>query len=541
MMYAKREKRMQPVATAGLILGLLTLNPIHAGAADRFGLSQAELNTLLNDSQGSKFEVYLDKNELEVVGMVPKVCLQNAQASYGAQDGKHMVTLDFPNCRDGHTHTGNAADENDRVPLSSAQIRGLPITLDPKVSGKVYLSRSFEGDPRSRRRPDAEVLQDSDGKDLEFTSKADLAKSEEDKLVKAQEEQGARERAELIKARELEKQKTIDTLAGLCSRKDYAGLGEQIRRLSDVLGDVADQLLAKIDNGMKNELLKVFKNAKGEGAVDKMRDAYQALQAMADDKGWDSDEMDKIAKSYIAARVALVQQSVDSVDSKKAASEASSQVKDLIADLKDMDMFKKNKSQIAFLYSGIATNVGNAVGLDESVRYYEQAEKFSDSAGVSQIEGTLRDAFKKDAEDILQKWKECVDKNKLNPSKCDKIAAKYKGRLKNALAHAKAAGKGDDDDSVDEATALKTEMITSFGIEGPSMKVQGFGDLSMNPMAAGALEQYKKQAVQQGMQEQQMKLMTQMGMVNPAMMLNSPLGGGLAGGFNGGLAGGMLR
>jgi hypothetical protein len=438
---------------------------------------------------------------------------------------KHSITLDFPNCRDGRS---KIAGEKADATLSEAFIPGAPIPFKTSVSGKFFLRRLNAGDPNARRKPEPEALMDIDGKQIEFKSAADIAADEKANQDKIEADSQKRERERTAESERNRRAKFLERIDGYCKKGEWENLTADIE--SSGMVDNISAVLEKIAEVKKAALIKDMKKAKDP---ESLKDAYEKLVAAANEHFWDADEF---TKTYVDKRIEFAKSSVAEVGAKeKSAADAAGEISDLVADLRDVDGFKKNKAQIAWLYSEIATHASKGGKNDEALKYYEMAEKYTDADGQKKIEGVVTQM-------LMLDWKECVEKNKLNQESCDKkFLAKAKGHAKKALEIAKANG-----NATEDVDSIKAEYITTFGIEGPSVAVKGFGDLSLNQQAAGAVEQFKKQQLQQGMQEQQMNLMMRMGMINPAMMLNSPMGGGMTGmgmggmGMNGmGMMGGM--
>jgi hypothetical protein len=550
MMYGKREKKMQKLALAALILGCFQTNtamawwpfswaqqpkveaPAEAPAEDTAAAKEAEEMEeetegfeeveedgvdALNAGNGvdhdallrivPDFRIERHGNELKFFGSVPARCVRGDSeypvgSSKAYDKGTHFVTITLAaECE----KEGFVPKKNEKRVRLSQYIH--PLTLDD-LDGPVHLRRNAGGDGANIViGQQLKGYIDGELKDLVVVS------SETDRQIA--EDTAATEKA---KARNKQIEDLRKRLGILCKEGDYVGLSEAIDENMEFFED-----MSKIHVGIENGRKKKLKNALSKAeTADEAIAALDAFREAAAEYGWDEDELNE---DYITLRLDLLQTGLSDFKSgDRSADDLAKETEELAREVKSLDrkLFKDKQRDFALVFNDIA------------VDFVEQAKDGESSNSLGLLKRaddffTKAKRYTKDSEDLLKMEKEmtesyaelyraCVEEAKeSDPLKIARCEKKY---LQGSERHADRMGKvlkrdaNDSEEGAEAYQAFLQDRRQTFG-SGPKMCQKGLG--CINVQQPGSTDIYQYQSYQQALmlQYQQMMMMYQQRMMNP--------------------------
>jgi len=471
----RREKQMKRLAALAVMLGIFS--PLaEAAISEKEGLSLEDLNKVVKS-----LEIQQHGDTVVFAGIMPKACAENATVSYDHRNGRHLTTIkmpNFPKCEEDFRALPDSEKTAQKIDaadvLSEIKLKDL--------SGNLFLRHYKEGSRLATDRIQDDELKNTDGEIIAHKGKDERSKEEQARKDREAAALQNKQRAELhLRA------------IKFCQAGDFAGLGNEIMAASDLLGDVSG-MLEKLNLAQKDKLKKDLAKA---ATAEEAKLAYDGFLEAALLNGWDEDEL---KEAYIEKRFEILNTAAE--DAKSGETKLASVDKDIrewMTDLRTLDgrEYRKKKEKFADIYAEIGTHAANNKKPGEAEKYYDKAKRLSDLDGKIKLDGAMSKIY-------AEQFKECVKKS---PTKMEACEKKYMSKAKNRANSIKdALGRKGGDEAAQELAAFQEEYIGTFGA-GMTMNYNGFGTMSQMP---GAVEQFKRQALQEYMQQQQMQQMQRM-------------------------------
>ncbi len=401
-------------------------------AASRDGMKMSELKAI-----SGNFNIKIKDDMLVFEGSVPRKCAKSAavgEVDASTFKGFQGIRVDMPACRQGLAGL-TAKEKKDLVQVKGA----FPAkTLASDVDGQVCLIYSENGD---EAKCDAIA-------DLKFVSKA----TRDAQLAKETKEKQDKQRHN-------EEVAFVAKVRALCKSGDFETLTAEIRAMESVLGDVTS-ILAKVEEFKSARLIADISNAKD---ADTARTAYEAY--LETNSGGDTDE---VTEAYLTRRFDLLKESIS--DGEKKHEAKSQEIRSYAKALQETSFNdKEHKGQVAWSYAELAGVAKDEGDLDSAAAYFTKAIDYVDGKEARKdLEIAMTNMFHAAVEECLAKMAE----NEAKGSECDKLAAKAKKHLDNAIAYQKKLKKSGD--ALAELQALQMKKIQTFGVDKASINVPNY-------------------------------------------------------------------
>lgn len=485
MKYVISEMQMNKIAFAALLLGAFTLSPFAKAAdeappADQSPQFAEATQRGLSMSQLKALGVTIEKgtnNAIVFKGAMPEACAKSLQASTVVDyvDGKHVLTIDMPACRNGRPNPPG------KMVIVGSAIQPHNFT---DQDGKFYLRRFMSGDEAD---PTDDALTGRDGKQIEHTSMATVATARE-KTEREKAEKEAKEARELARKDRLAQEGDfIRMVTEQCQAGNFQYIIDELEKQSRWFGDIT-KIISELGKAKEKALDAKMKAAK---TPEELKEAYDALIASG------TVDQEKALESYLTKRTSMFEGKIN--DKGVAVSAQQSEIDSYFADVSDAGEDKKAKQAVVWAHTQLGNRLRDDKDYNGAESQYEKALRHADIDAKLNIEKEMAKMF-------LEAAEACLAENKTKPAKCDALAKKARKHMDSAIA---AAGRKRGDDALEELNGMKMEKIQTFGVDGINVKVSGYGNF--NPYG-GMYDQRKRQIYQTGMQEEYMKRMMQMQM-----------------------------
>lgn len=449
-------------AVAAILLGSLVYAPsAFAKLGPKEGLNLDDLKRVTRDAKFS-----MEGRTLVLKGLLPRRCLAPAprMERMGAADGKHLVMIRMPGCE-------NNLDLQDNDDLVAFELKK---ELDD-VSGKVFL-RHFKADTHigtSERNADEEIA----GKQVKSSEEL------------AQEAAEAAERVRLAKLKKLE-----NDVAQLCRKGDHVGIGNELQKAQDILGDISE-LLEKNNEKFREKFKRDLAEARDAEEAKAILERY--IEA-ADQYGWDSEALNA---SYLDRRFNILTRNVEDLkmDKELKSSSVAKEIESWRREMREMDrdIYRRRVKDVAFLYGELGALEANRKNFAAARGHLERAKAFASEADAKLVDAAIAKIYGEEFGDAQKAVEACIKKN---PKKMVECESKFKEQADNIQEAMKGKAESSDE-AMEEYMAFQEQYIQALGA-GPSYYMMGYG--RHTPYMPGALEYYKQQSIQEMYQRMMM-------------------------------------